>query len=54
MVMKENKNKLLLYYIPNVKSKIKDNEEISFNFKNNIIIVELVIIFIVNNMKKKN
>ena len=54
MIMKENKNKLLLYYIPNVNSKIKGNEEISFNFKIPIIIVALVIIFIVNYMKKKN
>ena len=54
MIMKENKNKLLLYYIPNVNSKIKGNEEISFNFKIPIIIVALVIIFFVNYIKKKN
>ena len=54
MIMKDKKNKLLLYYIPNVNSKIKGNEEISFNFKIPIIIVALVIIFFVNYIKKKN
>ncbi len=54
MIMQDNKNKLLLYYIPNVNSKIKGNEEISFNFKIPIIIVALVIIFFVNYIKKKN
>ena len=54
MIMKENKNKLLLYHIPNINSKIKGSEEISFNFKIPIIIVALVIIFVVNYIKKKN
>ena len=54
MIMKENQNKLLLYHIPNINSKIKGSEEISFNFKIPIIIVALVIIFVVNYIKKKN
>ena len=53
MMKNSMSNKLLLYHIPNINSKIKGNEEVGFNFKIPIIFIALVIIFIVNYYKKK-
>ena len=53
MMKNSMSNKLLLYHIPNINSKIKGSEEVGFNFKIPIIFIALVIIFIVNYYKKK-
>ena len=53
MMKNSMSNKLLLYHIPNINSKIKGNEEVGFNFKIPIIFIALVIIFLVNYYKKK-
>ena len=53
MMKNSNSNKILLYHIPNINSKIKGSEEVGFNFKIPIIFIALVIIFIVNYYKKK-
>ena len=53
MMKNSNSNKILLYHIPNINSKIKGSEEVGFNFKIPIIFIALIIIFIVNYYKKK-
>ena len=53
MMKNSNSNKILLYHIPNINSKIKGSEEVGFNFKIPIIFIALILIFIVNYYKKK-